>query len=310
MSSVAKEIDELYPKTPWWTNLVAVFLTALATVILMSVNVTRTGGPSTAAQIVTDTALFLPHALILFGIFADMFAYNGAYSLASLFGILSIPFNSLLDRFWIGVSSLIDMGKKVVRGDTSAAAPTAPTRGGAVLNYTGCYVQGFEIDAFKSKYSSQTLTVTATLMMYYIIDLIMNKGIGSAMAPIFAGIILFVLQTSSMSSGGCFPNDSLAMTVLGSIANGLILSFSYYFAMEAFAPNLLPSKVIPNYKAPSASSLKVDEASGKMVDASGMAWTFAPDGSLIPDTCGTGNRAPNSSRRGATNSCPGAVTVN
>lgn len=301
MSSVAKDINELYPMTPWWTNLVAVVLTAVAAAIIVAMSGRRPspGAPSTTARLVTDTALFLPHALILFGIFADMFAYRGAYATASSFGLLALPFNKILDTFWYAIGSLYEKGKAVVAAGGQ--------KGGVVLNYPGCYIQGLEtIEWLKPQYSSQTLVVTGTIMLYYIFDLLANKGLGAAFAPLVVAIVLFVLQATSMSSGGCFPGETLAVTLMGSVANSIIMAFIFYLLMESFSPGLLPSKVIPSYKAPSASSLTVDETTGKMVDKDGKAWTFAPDGSLIPDTCpapGTGNPA-------TEGSCAGAVTVN
>lgn len=314
-SSVAKDIDELYPKTPWWTNLVAVILTAIASAIIVALSkrTATSSGPPTVARLITDTALFLPHALILFGIFADMFAFRGAYAIASGFGLLSLPVNKLLDYFWIAIGSLFDTVKKVAGAGstTTVGGPAGPTRGGAVKDYTGCYIQGLEtIEAFKPKYSSQTLVVTGTILFYYTIDLLMNKGLGVAFVPLMVGIILFILQTSSMSSGGCFPEGTFATTIMGSVGNSLILSFLFYLLMESMSPDLLPSKVIPTFKAPNPSSLKVDESTGKMVDASGMAWTFDANGNLIPDTCPNPN-SPNSSGNPATEgSCPGSVSVN
>lgn len=306
-SSAAKEIDELYPKTPWWTNLVAVVLTMIATAILSRMNA-QGPGTSTAGKIVTDTALFLPHALILFGIFADMFSYQGAYSIASLFGLSAIFLNKVLDYAWNGFWALINIGQRVAGvGKQNVQVAPAPTqRGGAVENYTGCYVQGFEGEYFQSKYSSQTLVVTSTVLLYYILDLWMNKGAGSAIGPLLAGTVLMILQVSSMSAGGCFPNDSIGSKVGSSLLNGLVFASLFYFLIEGWAPNLLPSKVIPNYKAPNPSSLTIDEATGKMVDASGKAWRFDATGNLIPDTCGsTGTGGP--ATEGA---CPNSVSVN
>jgi hypothetical protein len=303
-SSVAKEIDDLYPKTPWWTNLVAVILTMFVTAILSRMNV-QGSGASTAGKIVTDTALFLPHALILFGIFADMFSYQGAYSLASLFGLLSIFLNRGLDLAWNGIWAMISQVNKLRKTATGGTANVQ--QGGAVENYPGCFVQGFEGEYFKSQYSSQTLVVTTTILFYYIFDLWMNKGVASAMAPVLAGALLIVLQISSMSSSGCFPNDSIGTTVGTSILNGLVLSFVFYIAMESYAPNLLPSKVIPTFKAPNPNSLKIDEATGKMVDASGKAWRFDATGNLIPDTCGSNGAGGAGATEG---SCPNSVSVN
>ena len=308
-SSVAKEIDDLYPKTPWWTNLVAVILTMIVTAILSRMNV---GGPgaTTAGKIVTDTALFLPHALILFGIFADMFSYQGAYSIASLFGFLTLFLNKFIDYAWKGFWAMIDLGKKVAgvgrQGPPGTPAPVPGQRGGSVENYTGCYVQGFEGDFFKSQYSSQTLVITSTVLLYYIIDLWMNKGAGSAIGPFLAGAVLMILQISSMSAGGCFPNDTIAMAIGTSLLNGLVFAFVFYFLMESYAPHLLPSKVIPSFKAPNPNNLKIDESTGKMVDENGNAWTFGPNGELIPDTCGSnGGGGP-----ATDGSCPNSVSVN
>jgi len=305
-SSAAKELDELYPKTPWWTNLVAVVLTMIVTAILSRMNV-QGSGAATAGKIVTDTALFLPHALILFGIFADMFSYQGAYSLASVFGLSTLFLNKFVDYAWKGFWALIDLGKKVagVGKANASVAPTPAQRGGAVENYPGCYVQGFEGEFFKSQYSSQTLVITATVLLYYIIDLWMNKGAGSAIGPLLAGTVLMILQISSMSSGGCFPNDSIAMSVGTSLLNGLVFAFIFYFVMESYAPNLLPSKVIPSFKAPNPNNLKMDESTGKMVDENGNPWTFDPNGNLIPDTCGSNGGGP-----ATEGSCPNSVTVN
>jgi hypothetical protein len=306
-SSTAKELDELYPKTPWWTNLVAVILTMFVTAILSRMNV-QGSGATTASKIVTDTALFLPHALILFGIFADMFSYQGAYSLASLFGFSALLLNKTIDYAWSGIWSMIDLGKKVAGvGKQNVQVAPAPTqRGGAVENYTGCYVQGFEGEYFQSKYSSQTLVVTSTVLLYYIVDLWMNKGASSAIGPLLAGAVLLILQISSMSAGGCFPNESIATKVGTSLLNGLSFAFIFYFLMESYAPNLLPSKVIPSFKAPNPNSLKMDEATGKMVDADGNPWTFDANGNLIPDTCGSNGKGGPATE----GSCPESVSVN
>ncbi len=308
-SSVSKEIDELYPKTPWWTNLVAVILTMIVTAILSRMNV-QGSGASTASKIVTDTALFLPHALILFGIFADMFSYQGAYSIASLFGLSAILLNRGLDYAWNGFWALINLSKRVagVGKQNVQVAPAPAQRGGSVQNYPGCYVQGFEGEYFQSEYSSQTLVVTSTVLLYYIIDLWMNKGSGSAIGPLLAGAVLLILQISSMSAGGCFPNDTIGTKVGTSLLNGLSFAFIFYLFMESWAPNLLPSKVIPNFKAPNPSNLKIDETTGKMVDENGKAWSFDATGNLIPDTCGSNGAG--GSGPATDGACPNSVSVN
>jgi len=309
MSSTGQNINDLYPKTPWWTNLVAVFVTALFTIIATSVNVPKTsGGPASFGALVTDTALFLPHALILFGILADMFTAEGVYSIPSLVGILSIFLNKFVDLAWVGVSALIDkVGKVAEVGGVSI--PGATQRGGSVEKYTGCNVQGFEIPFLKSRFSSQTLVVTITIMSYYIFDLLMNKGLLMASIPIFVGVILVVMQMSSMSSGGCFQENGIFITAMASLANGLVIGGGAYGIMEAFYPGRLPSKALPSYPRVDASDLKTDD-NGNLVDANGMSWNILPDGTPVPNTC-PGSNNPLGSGNAATNStCPGAVTVN
>jgi hypothetical protein len=307
MSSTGQNLNDLYPKTPWWTNLVAVVLTALFTIIATSVSVPKTsGGPASLGALVTDTALFLPHALILFGILADMFTAEGVYSIPSLVGILSIFLNRVIDLAWVGLSALINKVKNVAE---AGGVTTTPMRGGSVSNYTGCYVQGFESEMFKSRFSSQTLVVTITIMSYYIFDLLMNKGILMASIPIFVGVILVVMQMSSMSSGGCFQENGTLVTALTSLANGLIIGGGAYGIMEAFYPNRLPSKALPSYPRVDVNDLKTDE-NGNLVDANGMSWNLLPDGTPVPNSC-PGSNNPLGSGNSATNSsCPGPVTVN
>lgn len=309
MSSTGQKIDDLYPKTPWWTNLVAVALTALFTIIATSVSIPKTSGStSSLGALVTDTALFLPHALILFGILADMFTAEGVYSIPSLVGVLSIFANGVIDLAWVGLSALLNKFAKTAEVG-GLVSPTPVQRGGSVSNYTGCYVQGFESVGMKSRFSSQTLVVTITIMSYYILDLLMNKGILMASIPIFAGVILFVMQLSSMSSGGCFQENGMLVTTLASLANGLIIGGGAYGVMKAFYPNRLPSKALPSYPRVDVNELKTDE-DGNLVDASGMSWNLLPDGTAVPNSCpgsnnplGTGNAATNTT-------CPGPVTAN
>lgn len=300
--------------TPWWTNLVAVLLTAL--VMRMAQTMTLPGGapvpnaPASLGALLTDTALFVPHALILFGILADMFTYQGVYSIPSLIGLLAIPLNKGLDFFWKGLAEVFGMVKNV------AAVGTGAQVGGAVTDYKGCYVQGFEVNALKSVYSSQTLTVTVTILMYYIIDLIMNKGIMSAIASLVMGVVLVLAQSSSMSASGCFDEMGFAGGLLASIANGTIIGGLSYGIVEAYFPDRLPSKAISPVPRVSVSDLKVGD-NGKLVDSSGKAWSLLPDGTPVPDTCGPGgglgglaDALDSTGRPASQGSCPGgAVTA-
>ena len=293
--------------TPWWTNLVAVLLTAL--VMRMAQTLTVPAGTTASVPslgtLITDTALFIPHALILFGILADMFTYQGVYSIPSLIGLLAIPLNKVLDYFWAGIASLI--GKV----GTLAGVSTAGQAGGAVTDYKGCYVQGFEVNALKSTYSSQTLVVTTTILMYYILDLIVNKGILAATASLVMGVVLVLAQASSMTSSGCFDQTGLAVGILTSVANGSIIGGISFGIVEGYFPERLPSNAISPVPRVSVSDLKVGD-NGKLVDSSGKAWSLLPDGTPIPDMCGdiSMSDVDSTGRRATPGSCPGgAVTA-
>jgi hypothetical protein len=299
--------SKTYADIPWWAALISALLSAGLVFLAMSVKMPAPGAVATPSigALFTETALFVPHALILFGILADMFTYQGVYSIPSAFGIGSIFINKLLDYFWMGMAAILDRGTRL------AQAATGTQQGGSITNYTGCTVQGF--DYFKSQYSSQTLVVTATILSYYIFDLAMNKGVASAAASIGMGIALFGLQASSMSSGNCFQETGgMAVTSLISVANGLIIGGLFFGIMEAYAPQMLPSRGISSIPKVNVTDLKVDSASGKLLDSSGKAWSVLPDGTPIPDMCGElmASDVDSTGRPATAGTCPGgAVTA-
>jgi hypothetical protein len=299
---------------PWWAALLSAFFTGvlvwIATIIKVPV-----AGPTTTPSVAaffTETALFIPHALILFGIVADMFAYHGGYAIASLIGFGSIFLNKGLDLFYKGLAAIVDRIGKVGSAAAGTATPAVIRQaGGAITNYAGCNVQGFEY--FKSQYTSQTLVVTATILAYYIFDLAMNKGVVAAGASIGVGIALFALQAASMSGGGCFnETGGIGMTSFLSIINGIAIGGFFYGIMEAYGSQLLPSKAISSIPKVNVSDLKVDSATGKLTDSSGKAWSLLPDGTPVPDTCGdfSVTDVDSTGRPASGGTCPGnAVTA-
>jgi hypothetical protein len=194
-------------------------------------------------------------------------------------GVISIFLNKALDYFWIGVSALFDKAQKVA----AAGSGTTYTRGGAVVDYKGCYVQGFEIDALKSSISSQTLVVTATILSYYIMDLVLNRGWGSALASIIVGGALFFAQASSMSAGGCFANSGMTVAILTSAANGILFGGIAYGVVQAYFPSRLPSGVIQS-RPPNINDLTLDQY-GRLCDDLGICYVTTADGELREDTC-------------------------
>jgi hypothetical protein len=303
---MAGGFNELYPTVPWHAPLWSALITAVLALIVGALSqrgVTTDGTVPSAGSLLTDTALFLPHALILFGILADMFRMEGVYSIPSLLGLLSIPANWLLDYFWAGIAALIGKAQLAVAAGTG----TTVQQGGGVIDYKGCYVQGFEKAG--SKYASQTLVVTSTILVYYIMDLLMNKGIVSALPSLIVGAVLFIGQVGSMGvgEGKCFEsNTDLAVRSMASLANGVLFGGLSYGIVEAYFPSRLPSKALPAYERVSLNDLTVNE-NGDLVDASGNSWLIGPGGSIIPNTCSAaaGGSDPNSTGRAATNpACP------
>jgi hypothetical protein len=272
---------------PWYAVLISTLAGILVTALALSVK-TPTGPATTpsVAAFFTETALFIPHALILFGIIADMFAYHGGYAIASLVGFGSIFLNKGLDLFYKGLSAIADRIGKVGSAAAGTATPAVVRQaGGAITNYTGCSVQGFEY--FKSQYSSQTLVVTATILAYYIFDLAMNKGMMASTASIALGLVLFGLQAASMSGGGCFTETGgIGITSFLSIVNGILIGGFFYGVMEAYGSQYLPSKALSTIPKVSVTDLKIDSSTGKLTDSSGKAWSLLPDGTPVPDTCG------------------------
>ena len=186
---------------PWWGALILAILTAIVSVIgtLYYIKGTATvpGAPPGMGIIFTDAITFLPHILILFGIFADIFTLQGAYSIPSLVGLLSIPIHYALQFLWTGVAAMLgDLYKLITTvpgGEAGISMPKLPNlfkkkepavastpsfsgsntdsgagtglKGGAMSGWNGCEVYGFE--SMKSPYAPQGLVVTATIFWYY-----------------------------------------------------------------------------------------------------------------------------------------------
>ena len=96
---------------PWWGALILAILTAIVSVIgtlyYIKGSTPVPGAPPGMGIIFTDAITFLPHILILFGIFADIFTLQGAYSIPSLVGLMSIPVHYGLQFLWTGVAAML-----------------------------------------------------------------------------------------------------------------------------------------------------------------------------------------------------------
>jgi len=126
----------LYPDTPWWTNLITAVLVATVSILGTAYAFGGLGVPGQAPQIpaaaaiAVDTITYMPHILLLFGVLADMFTYQGVWSIPSLIGLLYVFLNYFMQYFWKGLEELWNSGKKVAEVGADPADPADQLHGG------------------------------------------------------------------------------------------------------------------------------------------------------------------------------------
>lgn len=290
--------EPTYPDTPWWSNLTAVLVTLAVAVPVTWYFATR-GVPTgtvtaPSSGLLKDTLTYIPHVLLLFGVLADMFTYQGVYSIPSLLGLLSIPLNFLMQYFWTGILDAMTRLRTLM---TSPAAPqpayraSRPTTIGARVGggapgqfftqYDGCTLQGF--GWARSPYAPQTLVITATIFSYYIFDLIMNRGWTNASAAITLFFVLFGAQ--SFSVGQC-PGSDEGFTGwkagLAAFAEGLLYGGTAYGIVQAYFPGSLPTTAISPFPRKRMENLKPGP-NGTYVDDAGNPYNCLPNGQCYPD---------------------------
>ena len=118
---------------PWWGALILAVLTSIVsvigTILFLRGGTAVPGAPPGVGMIFTDIVTFLPHILIVFGIFADIFTLQGAYSIPSLVGLLSIPTHFMMQFLWTGASGFLGDLYKLVNtapADPATTPPPAP----------------------------------------------------------------------------------------------------------------------------------------------------------------------------------------
>ena len=298
MSDKPPEPKPLYPDTPWWAILIAVLITAILSVI--GTVVAMKGGvgdgpfamPS-AVSILVDTVSYIPHIILLFGVLADMFTYEGVYSIPSLVGVLSIFVNFIFKYFWIGLDSLIGSVKTTVGQKTAPPLATGGKRKGGgtpgewFKNYDGCNVQGFE--GFGSRFAPQTLVVTATVFSYYIFDLVKNRGWKNALAAMITGAVLFIAEaavigscTATGTEAGREDEPGTFGKAMRALAEGITFGGTSFAVVQTYYPERLPSSIISPFPKRSKSELKPGP-DGKLYDADGYPWVVLANGQTFPD---------------------------
>jgi hypothetical protein len=280
---------------PWWGALILAILTSLVSVIatiyyLRGSALAIPGAPPGMGLIFTDAITFLPHILILFGVFADIFTLQGAYSIPSLVGLLSIPLHYAFQFLWSGVAAFIgDIMKLIntVPAAASAATPLfsgtntgasvgrAPIVGGAMSAWSGCEIYGFQ--GLQSPYAPQGLVVTATIFWYYLLDLSMNRNPLDTIATALAFPLFFGLQIWQLSSCEKFSESVAAKSAIA-LVEGLIIGGTGYGIIQSSIPDRLPSAVLPTVPRLSSMTKNPD---GSYTDSSGNEYVIGPDGRPI-----------------------------
>lgn len=247
--------------------------------------------PVGIVALIVNTVTYIPHIMIMFGVLADMVTQEGVYSIPSLAGLLSVFLSFVMQFFWNGTLEIFKNIKSIwdgpaVKSPLSSSPPSNPfvgspgalqgkrpervrtpnsqiyndqfVTGGAIKNYTGCTVQGLE--GWSSPYTIQTLVVTATIFLYYLIDMTKNGSINQAGPVIGLFIIFYLAETYIVSE--CPGTVSVWLRSFISLLEGSLYSATVYGIVEASNPDKLPSSVLKKTKGESVVSAA---ASGKKV---------------------------------------------
>jgi hypothetical protein len=212
----------------WWQGLILAASSALigvvAALMILGGNVpSGETGPSWAMQLLR----FVPHFLMLFGILADAFTYEGVYWTGTAVGLVSTLVAPYITAGAIGLVGAINA--QLNKG--------SPVQKGGLTEY-----EGFKMlsPAADGSVTPETLVVSASILSYYIFDLVSNLSLLDAAGAITAAAILFLGQAFSIKEG---MNKAALSGGLGVLIGGMS-----YGTISALAPSYLPSSVIPGSK--------------------------------------------------------------
>lgn len=205
----------------WWQGLILAASSAIIGVV--AALFIRPGaslpsdGPSWAMQLLR----FTPHFLMLFGILADAFTYEGVYWTGTAVGAAS----TFLAPWITGaITRLLAALREAMTGQTGG-------------EYLGQKMLSPDEDASATP---ETLVVTASILAYYIFDLVTNLSVIDAAGAIVAALILFGGQAIAVPGG----SDKAGMS--GAI--GVAIGGASFGLFTAVAPQYLPSTVLAGSK--------------------------------------------------------------
>jgi hypothetical protein len=168
---------------------------------------------------------FVPHFLMLFGILADAFTYEGVYWTGTAVGAVS----TFVAPFITGaITRLLAALREAMTGQ----------RGG---EYMGQRMLSADEDLSATP---ETLVVTASILSYYIFDLITNLSVIDAAGAIVVALLLFGGQAIAV------PGASDKAGMSGAI--GVVIGGASFGLFTAIAPQYLPSTVLAGSKSSGA----------------------------------------------------------
>lgn len=267
-------------QTPWWSNLLSIVIALIVGAVLgRNLSIFAGVQPGTTDYF-RDLFVYMPYSLMLFGILADMFTYEGVYTLPTIVSIASLALNGLFSLLWTGVAGIFtDFANASGLSASATRRPlstTPPNHQMMVGGADGCDIPGFDAGFMKSDYTPQSLLVTATIFWYYILDLILNRGWVDATASIIMFAVLFTGQFMYM----CLGTKSKGVHAMFALLQGLIVGGTAYGIVATTAPARLPTSALPVGRRVDPSSLTLKD--GKMIDGKGVPYVQV-GGQWIPD---------------------------
>ena len=198
----------------WWQGLILAASSALIGVVA-AVSVMRPGsGVGNAPGPAMVLLRFVPHFLLLFGVLADAFTYEGVYWTGTMAGLLSIPGAMLLDKASAALLGLF----------VTATSPDAkPQGGGGDDGYPGCNMM--DMGGQDGDGVPQTLTVSASIV---------------------SALFLFGGQAAAISS--CVKEGKIFQFAAFSGIYGMIIGGVFFSIMNTWGPSYLPSTVLAGSK--------------------------------------------------------------
>jgi hypothetical protein len=219
----------------WWQSLLLAVGSTILGVVASYFAMSGSGasGMTPGPSWIMDLFKFAPHALMLFGLLADTFTYNGVYWTSTAVGVAAVAAHGPLETVTSGAFKLFS--KLAGRPYVPPAAPLEPTSAG----FSGCSVTGGP----PGVYAPQSLTVTVSILIYYIMDLLINRGVIDAVGAILVGLVLLGGQTAAISADCMRAGITTPLVV--SMVYGFIVGSVGYGIVQGWFPALLPSSVIP-----------------------------------------------------------------